>query len=231
MDRYFTFGSLVLATLVGAATSGCLRQTEFRCNNNAECGATGVCEPQGYCSFFDSSCPGSQQRFADSAGPFASSCVGGQTGDDGGPDDGPGDDGDGPPPTGCPPDYIDLPGVTTGHKYKLQANPQNWSGHHNSCVASAPGKAYMAVPDDAGELMAMSTAAGQPIFWVGITDAQTENTFLSSKREPQLFLPWETGAPDDSGPGEDCVSATAAAQTINDERCNTQYVALCECEP
>ncbi|HEU0034832.1 MAG TPA: lectin-like protein [Kofleriaceae bacterium] len=224
-------GSLLAVTIAFTASGGCLRQTEFHCSNNADCGASGTCEPQGYCSFFDSSCAGSQQRFADSAGPFANACVGGNTGSDGGPDDGPDLDApDGTPP-GCPPDYMALPGVNNGHVYRVAANSQNWSGQHNSCVASAPGHAYLAIPDDAAELMALSTAINVPVFWVGIIDAQTEGTFLNSKGMPQLFLPWVTGAPDDAGPGEDCVSATSATQTINDERCNTQYRAVCECEP
>jgi hypothetical protein len=39
------------------------------------------------------------------------------------------------------------------------------------------------------------------------------------------------GAPDDGPPPEDCVQVIAATSLYNDERCNTNLGAICECDP
>jgi len=213
--------------LVTAISAGCLRQTEFRCDTNAECGAAGRCEAEGFCSFFDGACSGTQQRFGESAGTFANQCVGGGgSGDDGGVDS-PGTNDDGP--AGCPSGYDPLAGAP-GHLYKRVIVGDNWSGQHNSCVATAPGRAYLAIPDDAAELQALFTLAGVATSWVGINDLQTENTFVNVKGVPQIFLPWASGEPDDTQGGQDCVAAVSATQIVT-EKCNTVFAAICECEP
>ena len=77
----------------------------------------------------------------------------------------------------------------------------------------------------------MATLAATNVFWVGITDAATENTFLTVKGTAQTFLPWAAGAPDNGPPPENCVEIVSASSQINDERCSTQLTAICECEP
>jgi hypothetical protein len=55
----------------------------FACTHDAACGAGGICELNGFCSFPDSTCP-SGRRFGDLGGPSAGQCVGGQPLVDGG---------------------------------------------------------------------------------------------------------------------------------------------------
>lgn len=55
----------------------------FVCTDNAACGAGGICEGNGFCSFPDITCP-SRRRFGDLGGPSAGQCVGGQSPVDGG---------------------------------------------------------------------------------------------------------------------------------------------------
>lgn len=68
-------------------------------------------------------------------------------------------------------------------------------------------------------------------FWVGISDLTTENTFVTVNNTPQTFLSWKPGAPNNGPPAEHCVEIVSATSQINDARCSTQYVAVCECEP
>lgn len=225
---------IVLA--LAAGSTGCLRGTEYRCSTNSECGAGGTCESVGFCSFPAGGCSSGRQ-FGDSAGDLANQCTG-TGGIDAGPIDSPStidtpsniDSAiDSPTTTGCPGNYATITGGQGTHKYRLVPSA-NWNQQRDFCVATSS-SAYLAIPDDLGELQALAILAAQARFWVGITDQATENTWLNTKGAVQTFLPWANGQPDDGNPGEDCVEGIMATSQINDERCNTQYVAVCECEP
>jgi hypothetical protein len=210
-----------------ALGAGCLRQTEFRCATNEQCGPNGTCQMSvGYCSFPDSQCG---ERFGDSAGPYAHQCVN-QTGGDAGIDastDG--------PPAGCPPDFMLAPNAPAGsHVYKRLPTNANWGTQHDACTQLAR-KTYIAVPDDAAELTAIGGIAQAAIFWVGIDDRATEGAYVrSSDGATQTFLPWAANQPDNAGggQGQDCVAATPP--NISDEDCSggaANKPAVCECEP
>jgi hypothetical protein len=66
--------------IIGAAScAGCLDHGLFRCGADADCtssGTTGACEPTGFCSFADSTCPDSGRRYGRWAEPSLSlTCV------------------------------------------------------------------------------------------------------------------------------------------------------------
>lgn len=210
-----------------ALCAACLRQTEFRCQTNDQCGPNGTCEAVGYCSFPGDGC----QQFGESAGPYAGQCVGGQGGD-GGIDDAP--PGDAPPMSGCPAGYTPLPGAPPdAHRYRKAPSNTNWMAQRTFCMQTAPATAYLAIPDDAAELAALATIAGGTPFWIGISDTATEGTFLTVRDAVPPFLMWAPNQPDNAGNGEDCVAATATL--MSDERCQggggDQKPAVCECEP
>ena len=219
--------SFVLLALSSAA---CLRQTEYHCASNESCGASGQCESTGYCSVVDGNCS-SGWRYGNAAGGLSGTCVGG--GDmvvDAPPV---ADDAAVPPvdapPAGCPGGYNPISGGNPGHVYRLFP-AGNWNAQRTLC-SSTSSSAYLAVPDDDAELLGLDTlAAANARYWLGITDSAVENTWRTVRGAVQTFLPWEPGAPDNAGPGEDCVEAVSATHKINDERCNTQLPAICECE-
>jgi hypothetical protein len=205
------------------APAGCLRATEYRCTSSDQCGAGGTCQASGYCSFADSSCG---QRYGAQAGPYANQCVGSSDGPDAGTDGMATTDA----ANHCPSTFVTIAGGTPGHRYKAQATTENWQLQVNACRAAST-FAYLAIPDDAGELAALDTLAGASAsYWVGIDDLTTEGTFLTVKNVPATFLPWDPPAPDNAGPGEDCVEAITALAKLNDQRCNMQLPAICECE-
>jgi hypothetical protein len=205
-------------------TAGCLRATEYHCSSSDQCGTGGTCEASGYCSFADSSCG---QRYGAEAGPFANQCVGTSGGLDAGAD---GTSATGDAANHCPTTFATLAGGTPGHRYRALAASNNWQLQVNACLAEST-FAYLAIPDDATELAALDTLAGaSPSYWVGIDDLTTEGTFLTVKNMPATFLPWDPPAPDDAGPGEDCVEALTTLAKFNDQRCNMQLPAICECE-
>jgi hypothetical protein len=100
-------------------------------------------------------------------------------------------------------------------------------------------KSHLATPDDIGELTAIDTfvdaASNEITYWVGVTDMEppsdAEGTFYSILGTVQTFLPWLAPAPDDAGPGEDCVEAIIPTHQFNDARCGFNRIAVCECAP
>jgi len=226
--RFFLAIAFAAGPLVSAA---CLRTTEFHCSTNAECGAEGVCAPMGLCSVTDLGCA-SGMRYSDTAGSLANQCVGGGTPVDASVIDGPTIDSaiDAPTAAGCPSGYNTITGGQGTHKYRLIAATNDWTTQRDFCAATSS-SAYLAIPDDAGEAAAIATLAAAAHVWVGITDMATEGVFLTVKGATPPFLVWDTGQPSDGPPPEDCVELVSAITKLNDERCNTQYVAVCECEP
>jgi hypothetical protein len=205
-------------------TTGCLRQTEFKCMVDGDCSTSGaVCEPNGYCSFVDTNCS-MGRRYGDFSGSYSKQCVGEQMMmDDGGPDD----SGIDTPPGGCPSTYTTLPNAGT-HVYKLTTNASLWATQRDRCAGDG---AYLAVPDNQAELVAITTAAAAARAWVGISDTVTPDTFLTVTGATPPYLPWGPNQPDDAMGGQDCVSALMASPTIQDDKCSDTLPAVCECEP
>jgi hypothetical protein len=224
-----------LALGVAVLLGGCLRQTEYRCSDNTACSGGGTCETTGYCSFPSSECTSGRQ-YGGAAGSLANSCVDGEDPmiDASVEIDAPMSDAkmiDAPIGAGCPGTYTTIAGGQPGHLYRVVTAINDWDVQAAGCrVTSA--KAYLAIPDDAGELQALDTAIGAgAIYWVGISDTATELQWRTVLDAAQTFLPWLAPAPDDQNPGEDCVAAIATSHQFNDDRCNTNRPAICECVP
>ncbi len=214
-----------------ALSASCLRETSYRCSASSECGTGGTCEiGLGYCSIADSTCP-SGARFSSSAGSYANQCVGAEQ-----PTDAQVTDSstlDAPldaPITGCPNPYQPITGGQANHRYQVVVMTANWQDQRAFC-ASTSTSAYLAIPDDLAELDAIATLSAASVSWVGISDTVTENMFQTVKNVAATYLPWAGGQPDDQGPGEDCVIIETNGSRFKDERCNTKFRAVCECEP
>ena len=211
-----------------ASSAGCLRDTEFNCMTSADCtGNGGTCESTGYCSFTDTACADGR-RYGAYSGQYSNQCVGGMAMRDGGVD---GAADDAPSSSNCPAGYMTLPNAGA-HVYALTSGAAQWSTQKTRCEADG---AYLAIPDDAAELLAIVTAAAAPRTWIGLTDTASEGTFLTVKGDAAPFLPWDTAnnEPTNFGNqgGEDCVSALMATPTIATDRCSISFPAVCECEP
>jgi len=212
----------MLAAMLAAATAGCLRHAEFRCERDGECGASGACEPVGYCSVPDPAC-GTGRSFSDSAGQgLSNTCV---PGDDQtpGPGSGPGPGVDAAIDGTICTDFAPIGG--SAHTYKALASV-SWDEAVSQCRAAGP--AYLAVPDDATELGDLAALFAAPL-WVGIDDKQDRGSFVTQKGAPATFLPWAEGQPDQDPPAKDCVEAVSSTQIATD-RCSSRRTAVCECE-
>lgn len=219
---------VLLAVLV-AASAGCLRTTEFKCQTSADCSSGGaVCETTGYCSFTDGDCAGGR-RYGDYSGAYSGKCIGDSTLPDGGMSDGKTSD----VPTGqCKSTYSALSGAGP-HLYRVISTAAQWTTQRDACAADTA--SYLVIPDDMAELQAVLTASGAANTWIGIEDMAVEGTYVTVKNTTPPYLPWDTaaGEPTNVGGsgGEDCVSALMSNQKIETDRCNLSFPAVCECEP
>ena len=199
--------------LVLVALAGCLRDTEFHCTTNTQCGTDGRCEANGYCSVPDRNCA-SGFEYAAFSGGLTNHCV---TPRDAGID-----------APGCAPGFLALPGVF-GHLYYVITASADYGTQRMTC-ASHGGTTYLAIPDDINELQALVTAVNQPAMWVGIDDLIVQGNWTTVRGAQATYLPWDTGQPDNQPPGEQCVAALAN-DSYDDQQCSTTLPAACECEP
>ncbi len=138
---------------------------------------------------------------------------------------------DAPLTSGCPASFSSITGGQGAHRYRLINATDDWSEQRGACAAMST-SAYLAIPDDAAELAAIAMLSAASASWVGISDTVTENTFVTVKGAAATFLPWDTNQPDDNGSqGEDCVVIQTSSSKLRDEKCSTNYRAVCECEP
>lgn len=226
-----------VALVAALATSACLRPAAFTCATDGDCARGsehGTCEAAGYCSFGDATCA-SGRRFGALSGGYADQCVAGDQPDaahtavDARAADGPVAI-DAPPadaPTGCPVGYALLPGLASTHRYKALPTAA-WTNQRSICGAE-PANVYLAVPDNLEELTALAAFAGAD-FWIGISDAAAEGSYVTVLGATATFAPWAPNEPDNTG-NQDCVRALAASSTIETDPCGSQAIAVCECVP
>ncbi len=153
---------------------------------------------------------------------------------------------DGPPAARtCPSGYVTLSGAPATKKYRIfnwdnstsKDQSQAWTAAKQTCITDGT---HLAFPVDAAELTALRGAITvdptSNYFWLGLTDAAREGTWLTVLGDPAPYLPWAMGQPNNGmGPGgsgqpENCALATPANGTIYDWLCGTPYPFACECE-
>lgn len=231
-DTLLRMGRLaIVVAAVSAVLSwsvGCLRSTEFHCTGDSECSG-GVCESTGYCSFTDMACS-SGRRYGDLSGAHSNECVGSTGGMVDASIDGMGSGSGSGSGSGCPSTYATITGGGT-HQYRKLTAAQ-WNAQKSSCAADGS-NAYLAIPDDMTELVAITTLSASARTWIGINDQATEGVYQTVKMANATYLPWDTGngEPNDTPGGQDCVAAKMSSPLIETDKCGDVYVAVCECEP
>jgi hypothetical protein len=148
---------LALTVLLAA----CRYEGTFVCKTSEQCGATGVCQTSGYCSFPDTSCM-SGQKYDDTAGPNAGACVGEEPGIDASVFD----------PATCPSTYSITISSSTS-RYAIRTSLSSFWMHHTACKADLAGATHLLVPSSAQELLEVmgateTMAAGEDEFFVGV---------------------------------------------------------------
>lgn len=224
--RHLT-GTLILIALLA---SGCVRSTQFHCEDSAECGTGGLCESDGLCSVASSSCA-SGREYAPSSGKEGT-CVGDNGGEAGNENPGNEMPGGEPPPMGCRADYMVLPNSgTRGHRYFLIDTTGTWPVQRDACLTNMGFMAFPDGPQAAMELSAVVTFGGAGL-WMGVNDiggngqeGKYKNSLGMNASTQTQALITESG----NSNNEDCLAGTAT--TMTDEDCTNARKTVCECVP
>ncbi|MCC7536515.1 MAG: hypothetical protein IT379_09895 [Deltaproteobacteria bacterium] len=67
-------------------------------------------------------------------------------------------------------------------------------------------------------------------FWIGLTDASSEGTWVWVDGTPFDYWRWSSGEPDDTRGGQDCARVGAGGGPWSSERCRDSHAAVCERE-
>lgn len=202
------------------STVACVKTNPFQCEgDNNRCSGEGArCEADGLCSVPAAACSSGFQ-YSDTAGELAGTCVGGTQPMPDGNADGMSDG----PPAGCAADFATLTGGNAAHVYKLLA-ADDGIAQQAACVTSG---GYLAIPDDATELGALATLAGNAEIWIGVNDRATEGDYREVLTDTvYTSLPIEDGTGNQNN--QDCVGSKDGT-TLETDDCDDARVVVCEC--
>jgi len=135
-------------------------------------------------------------------------------------------------PKTCPSDYVAIANGQSTSRYKLysSASAANIVDQNTAKTVCHNGGGYLAIPDNATEMSAFDAIPqnqSQPGYWVGLTDAATEGTWLTVLGGAAPYLPWRAGNPN-GGAMANC--AVGYNGELYDVDCAmATYVFICEC--
>lgn len=215
-----------LAAVLGA----CRYAGTFTCDRDEECqprGAIGTCQPEtGLCSAPDATCA-SGQRYDESAGGSAGTCVEIPAP----PDAPPAFD-----PTTCPAAFQEVAGLTTSRYHVLPMGPR-FAAQMQACEALAPGLAHGAVIESPAEWMALLPFTSSAIHMVGAVQAPmaaaVDAGWIHADGTPVDLGVW---GPDEPADGDDNEADHAqqfggiGADGLRDLPDDPTWPTLCECD-
>jgi hypothetical protein len=196
--------SVVIALL---ALPACRIHETFACTLDEHCGASGRCEPAGYCSFPDGACAEGRRYDEHAGADLAGRCVSSPA---------------------CPASYTVLvPG--SGSRYRAVTQPASWSAAQGDCEDDGAG-AHLAVIGSELERSGAGALVGDD-FWIGLSDRVTEGTFRWVTGAATPFTAWAAGQPDEDGGDEDCVEQKRMTMPgWHDQPCTDLLAYVCECD-
>lgn len=145
--------------------------------------------------------------------------------DDGGPD-GPPDAMPDTPLLKCPLTYEVVVGAPVTSRYRKLDKADTNAKQAAHCAAEG---AHLVVIENAAEGAAIDGYAikRNGFFWIGVSDAATEATWMTAKNQPATYLPWRTAEPN-GGALENCVLQSGGEW--GDFRCDAGFPSVCECD-
>jgi hypothetical protein len=203
--------ALLIGWLAALGGVGCLPTPTFTCAESSECGSGGTCQPDGLCSFTDTSCA-TNQRYGSLAGNDSNQCVA-ELGSGSG-------SGSGSACTG----FSALKDGNTHDLFLPLQTPLGWESAVSECSTLG---GYLAVPTTQQEVNGIldMTCANT---WMGIHEVGS--AFDTPTGSPVSFLPWDCNQP--MGSGEiSCVSAVEADDAYALADCASPEAVMCECNP
>ncbi len=187
------------------ALAACRIEDPFPCTLDEHCGANGLCESAGYCSFPDDACADGRRYDELADGDLAGQCV----------------------DLGCAAGYTAaIPGNRS--RYRVVAQPAPWLDAQNDCGDDGAAT-HLVVLGTEQERTGVVALIGDSV-WIGLTDRETEGMFRWVTRAPSTFEAFANGQPDGST-AEDCVEQKRTmGGAWHDQPCTLPFGYVCECD-
>jgi hypothetical protein len=186
--------------LLAICQLSCLPSPAFLCDGDESCGAGGLCEPDGYCSFGDDRCE-SGQRYSAYAGPeVAEQCV----------------------PGPCRRDA--LFDRITGSCYLASTESATWDTARILCMEVGSGWGLAKV-DVLAENDFLAAQIGDASHWLGGNDL--DGTWQWFDGEPLQVDVWDQNEPSMAF-GDDCMALDSTSGRWHARACNDSLAYHCE---
>ncbi len=117
--------------------------------------------------------------------------------------------------------------VRADASYLLCEGPKTWEAARAFCQSRGADLVTIETEDE----NAFLAESGNPTSWIGLSDTDTEGTFLWVNGKSATISPWNEGEPNDSGGVEDCVGLFTSGETAgtwNDFDCGSERAFICE---
>ena len=132
----------------------------------------------------------------------------------------------------CPTGYAPLPGAPATSKYRLFGNTATGTSFGAAKGRCDSDGTHLVIVETAAEAAAIGAAIQldptSPYYWEGITDEDTENTWVTIEGGAATYLPWDPGQPN-GGRSSNCALFDAQGH-LYDFDCNGVEAFACECD-
>lgn len=188
------------------------------------------------CSFDASGVLGDDMVADDEPGLDGDPSVDGAPPDGGGADDAPAIDAatvdprpDAAPPD-CPDDYDEPRDLSSPSRYRFVGDQvRSWAEAVEDCADDLVGYTHLVIIGDDGENARVDALSDVRDVWIGVTRAEPQDAWVTVLGGPQVYLPWGSMQPDDTGGDEGCVELRDGG-AWNDLNCNAARRYVCECD-
>ncbi|KAJ8366728.1 hypothetical protein AAFF_G00344930 [Aldrovandia affinis] len=110
--------------------------------------------------------------------------------------------------------------------YYFSTEFKNWNDSRSDCLKQG---ADLVIIESKEEQDFISKHRRDDFYWIGLSDSETEGTFLwvdgTPLQEDKAF--WGRGQPDDNGP-QDCAATLPAQSEWFDVRCSSNLMSVCQ---
>jgi hypothetical protein len=116
------------------------------------------------------------------------------------------------------------------HEYLFCSGEEGWEDARIACQAEGTDLVIVGGEAENGWLFERLVEVGLDRPWIGLSDAEQEDTFLWVDGSPLDFSNWAPNEPNDFGleGGEDCIAFWTQGATWNDENCRRTRPFICE---
>nr|XP_008102424.1 PREDICTED: low affinity immunoglobulin epsilon Fc receptor [Anolis carolinensis] len=113
----------------------------------------------------------------------------------------------------CPEGWL----LNRGHCYHFQEKQNHWSLAKTLCEEQ---ESSLVIIDDYEEQRFLTSHSKNNVLWIGLSDINTENTFVWVDRSPASYTYWNPRQPNNYGHGQDCVVMTTSGRW-DDRECGS----------